>query len=253
MEYTIHKLAESAGVSVRTLHFYDTEGVLKPLRIGSNGYRYYGEQERLRLQQILFFRELEFPLDEIKAILDAPDFDMAEALKDQHRLLGLKRTRLGRLMKTIDETITSIKKKKTMSDSDLYGSFTKEEMEKYQEEARQKWGDTKAYKQSAERVKKMSKGDLAAIQKENEEVNRGLAAAMDKGAKSKEAQAAIARHHAGIERFYTCSPAMYRNLGKMYVDDPRFTAHYEKYRPGLAIFVRDAIVYFCDREEGKGK
>ncbi|HVS79510.1 MAG TPA: MerR family transcriptional regulator [Candidatus Paceibacterota bacterium] len=253
--YTVKQVADMAGVTVRTLHFYDEIGLLNPGAVRPNGYREYGEKELIRLQQIMFFRELDFELDEIRKILDAPDFDVRQALRDQRKLIELRRKRLGGLLKTIDRTIISLanktSKKKKMEDDKLYNSFSTDEVDQYAEEVKRRWGHTEAYKQSTARVAKMSKGDLAAIKRETEELNQALAKAMDQGTESSEVQALIAKHYAGIRRFYDCPMAMYRNLGKMYVDDPRFTATYDKYRPGLVVFMRDAIAHFCDTQEKK--
>lgn len=118
----------------------------------------------------------------------------------------------------------------------------------YQEEVKQRWGNTEAYRQSAERVSKMTKAEMEKLKKDSGELTKNLAANMDKGVGSKEVQTLIAQHHKSIQFFYDCPLEMYRNLGKMYTDDSRFTAYYDEYRPDLAVFVRNAIAYFCDKK-----
>lgn len=249
MSYTVHQLAQLAGISVRTLHYYDQIGLLEPTGIEENGYRYYESAELAKLQQILFFKELDFTLEEIKQIINAPNFDRLAALEEQKKLLELEQKRLTGVIKTIDKTIQTLKGGETMNDDDLYGDLDKKTVEEYKAEAKQRWGHTDAYRQSQERVSKMTKAQMQEIKKAGDELTKELAAAMDLPVDSPEVQALIKRHHAGIEVFYDCSMEMYRGLGQMYVDDPRFTATYDKYRPGLAIFLRDAILIYTDQKD----
>jgi DNA-binding transcriptional MerR regulator len=253
MSYTVQQLANLAGVSVRTLHYYDEVGLLKPARVQSNGYRHYEEAELLRLQQIMFFRELDFSLDNIRRILSSPRFDMTAALRGQKELIKLKRNRMDRLIQTINKTIKKINKEINMEDQELYGNFSKEEMEKYTEEAKQKWGHTEAFKQSQERVKKMGKAGLAKVLEESGKLTLEIAEAMAQGQdpKSEAVQKLIARHYDGLRAFYEPNLKMYRGMAKMYVDDPRFKANYENVAKGLAEFMRDGMIYFADRQETK--
>jgi DNA-binding transcriptional MerR regulator len=251
MTYTVKQLADLAGISVRTLHFYDQAGILKPARTEANGYRYYEEKELLKLQQILFFRELDFPVREIKRIISSPYFDMNSALRDQRKLIELKKNRLNRLMKTIDQTIQKINQEKNMEDKDLYGNFSKEEMDRYTEEARQKWGNTDAFKQSQERVKKMGKAGLNQVLKESGLLTQEIAECMKKGEdpKSARVQALIARHYDGLRAFYEPNFQIYRGLAGAYIGDERFKANYEKVAEGLAQYMHDAMIHYCDTHE----
>lgn len=140
-----------------------------------------------------------------------------------------------------------------MDDQELYGNFTKTEMDKYAEEAKKRWGDTDAYKQSQERVKKMGKAGLAKVIKEAGELTQEIVAAMTIGRnpKNKEVQELIARHYAGLRAFYEPNLKMYRGMAKMYVDDPRFKANYENVATGLAEFMRDGMICFADTQETK--
>ncbi len=251
MEYTVQQLAKVAGISVRTLHYYDEIGLLTPSFIKSNGYRVYEEKELLKLQQILFFRELEFPLEQIIALINSPKFNSLEVLQDQKKLLQLKRERTEKLLQTLDDTIKSLQGGEHMSVNDLYGNFSKKQMEEYQEEAKRRWGHTDAYKQSQERTKNWTKADYARIAKEQTGLTERIAVAMQKGfgSESSEVQTLIQEHFDFLKNFYEPSYEMYKGLGQMYVDDPRFTAYYEKFAKGLSIFMRDAMNFFCDQHK----
>ena len=248
MTYTVQQLAKLAGITPRTLHHYDAIGLLKPARIKSNGYRQYEAAELLRLQQIMFFRELEFPLEEIQKILDNPHFDIVTALRDHRTLLEIKKKRLDDLLGTIDNTLTKITKQKTMNDKELYAGFSKEEAAAYAAEAKARWGNTDAYKQSQERVKKMSKEQFERIGKEGDELQKEIVANMDKGPNSPAVQKLIAKHYDNLRYFYEPNLELYRGLADMYVSDPRFAAHFEKYHPDLPAFMRDAMHAFCESE-----
>lgn len=245
MPYTVTQLARLSGVSVRTLHYYDEVGLLKPGRVVKNGYRQYGDQELAKLQHILFFRELDFPLDEIKKIMSSPGFDVSRALRDQQQLLKMKRKRLDGLIKTIDKTISN----KHMQHEEMYDAFKDDDVKQYQDEVKQRWGQTDAYKQSMARVSKLTKKEMDKLKEDGKKHTQALADSMDKGPTHPDVQALIAQSHAGVNFFYDCSLEHFRNLGQMYVDDPRFTAYYEKFRPGLAVFVRDAINHYCDSKK----
>ncbi|HSA84370.1 MAG TPA: MerR family transcriptional regulator, partial [Patescibacteria group bacterium] len=247
----VHKLAELAGITVRTLHHYDQIGLLRPSFSGSNGYRYYEQEELIKLQQILFFRELEFSLEQIKDIMDSPNFDFVTAMQDQRKMLQLKKDRIDMLLATIEKTIRSRKGSTKMKNDDLYGGFTKKQMEEYKEEARKRWGDTDAFKQSEERTKHWIKADYDRVAKEGALWTHKFEELRDKGffMDSPEIQEMIGQHYNALRTFYEPNYEMYRGLGQMYVDDPRFTAYYEKFGKGLALFMRDAMNYFCDTHE----
>lgn len=247
--YTIHQLAELAHISTRTLRYYDQIGLLEPSRRSSNGYRLYGEVELLRLQQILFFRELEFPLEEIMRIMGMPHFNQIAALKDQRRLLGMKKVRLEKLISTITKTIKHMADKTKSTPAELYDAFKDEDVKHYQAEVKQRWGNSEAYKQSAQRVKKMTKAEMEKIKVDGKAHAQAIADAMSKGPAHPDVQVLIAKSHEGINFFYDCSLEMFRNLGQMYVDDARFSAYYEKFAPGLAVFMRDAITIYCDNKK----
>ena len=247
-EYTVQQLAKIAGVSVRTLHHYDHIGLLKPSSRNAARYRFYGEAELLRLQQILFFRELDCSLDDIARILDSPGFDPIDALEAHREELKKRAKRLDKLLETIDKTLRKLKgAKMEMSDQELYGGLSKEQAEAYAEEARQRW-DPKLVDETNASVKKWSKEKWARVNKEIDEIMRQLAALMGNPVEERKVQALVARHRAYLNNFYEVKPGMYRGLGKLYTEDPRFRAYFEKYRAGLADYLALAIEFYCDKE-----
>ena len=246
MSYSIHELANMAGISVRTLHYYDDIGLLDADRDVRNKYRVYKDGDLLKLQQILFFRELGFKLGEIKMSVDSPDFDLRIALKDHRKMIFLKRKGLDGLIVTIDRTIKKISSTNNMEDEKLYDSFSTGEIEEYKKEAKQKWGNTKSYKQFTERVKKMGKRGLSKAMEESAKITDDLARCMNKGfdAESEVVQRLIRQHYNWLKHFYEPSIELYLGLAKMYLEDERFKANYEKVAKGLAQFVHDAMVVF---------
>jgi DNA-binding transcriptional MerR regulator len=254
MGYTINKLAKLAGVSVRTLHYYDEVGLLKPSAVQKNGYRVYEQAELLKLQQILFFRELDFPLEEIKQAFSSPSFNTQRALRDHRAMIELKKRRLSGLIKTIDRTLKKLDSQKPMEEKDLqqlYETFGEDTIKNYAEEVKQRWGDTEAYKQSMERASKTTKADYEKYKKDSDIFMKKVAATMDKGATSPEFQTLIAEHFKSLSAWYEPNFEMYRGLANMYVEDPRFTAYYENYRPGLAKVFSEAILYFIEHNQPK--
>lgn len=249
MSYTVKQLADLAGVSVRALHYYDEIGLLSPGRIEDNSYRCYEEQDLLRLQQILFFRELDFSLKDIKQILSSPSFDMREALLDQRSLIELKKKRLEGLIQTIDKTIKKIDMEANMEDKELYGGFTKDEMDKYTEEARGRWGDTEAFRESVSRVKKMGKEGLDQVMAENGMILDEIASQMSCDPKSEGVQNLIDRHYNSLRAFYEPNLELYRGLADLYVTDERFEAFFENIAEGLAHFMHDAMLHYVDMHE----
>ncbi len=238
-----------SGLSVRTLHHYDAIDLLKPSYIKSNGYRIYEEKELLKLQQILFFRELEFPLNKIKTILLSKTFNQGSALLDQKKLLILKKRKLQKLLKTIDLTIAELKGGENyMTNDDKFSAFNDPTYQKYKDEVEEKWGKTDAYKESIIRVGKMTKGELENVKKEAGDITFKIADLMNKGfaPDSNEVQVQIDRFYKHLSNFYDPSYEMFRGLGKMYIEDIRFTETYEKVAKGLAAFKSEAMVFYTD-------
>jgi DNA-binding transcriptional MerR regulator len=250
VSYTVRQLATMAGVSVRTLHYYDQIGLLEPSSRSRAGYRLYGEEDLMRLQQVLFYRELEVPLDRIRETLERPDFDPVAALEEHRRSLEEKGARIARLLETVDKTIARMGGEATMlTDEELYEGFTKEQIRRYTREAKERWGKGPQYAESQRRVRSWSKEKLAAIKKAGAGVEEGLAAIVKAGRlgpEAREAQELIARWADYIRSFYDPSPEVFRGLGEMYVENPEFRARYDALAPGLAEFMRDAMAIFAD-------
>jgi DNA-binding transcriptional MerR regulator len=244
--YTVQQLARLAAVSVRTLHHYDHIGLLKPSARTAAGYRLYGEADLLRLQQILFFRELDFPLADIQAILDEPGFDQVKALHDHRRLLQQEADRLERLLKTIEKTISKLTEDNMpMTDEELYEGFTPEQIERYTREASELY-DPKLVAEANRRVRQMSRARWQAVKAEGGAVAQQLADLMDKEPGDAAVQAAIAHHYAWVDNFWHPTAESYRGLGTGYAEHPGFRAFYEKYGAGLADFLCAAMAYYAD-------
>jgi DNA-binding transcriptional MerR regulator len=244
--YTVRQLAKLAKVSVRTLHHYDQIGLLKPTSRTAAGYRQYGEKDLLRLQQILFFKELDVPLSEIQTILDRPGFDQVQALQDHKTLLVQRADRLSRLLKTIDATIDKLSEAKmSLTEAELYEGLSQDQIDRWKQEVREKY-DPKIVAESQQRVSKMSKQQWAAIKAEGGAVTQELAALMGKPIGDPQVQKAIGRQFAWVGNFYTVTPEIFRGLGQLYVEHPEFRANYEKVKVGLADFIQAAITYYCD-------
>jgi DNA-binding transcriptional MerR regulator len=253
MEYSVKQLADLSGVSVRTLHYYDQTGLLKPCCYGENGYRIYGQKELERLQQILFFRELDFKLDEIKAIIDNPGFDLLQALQLHRRLLENKIARFNNLIATVDKTILKIKGETEMSEKEYYAGFSREQQEKYKEEIRQKYG-AKELDESERRMKKWSKEDFAATNRESEKIFTSIRDNMALGFDSPAVQAQIKLLHQWLNKFYDCDRNMLLGVGHMYNEHPDFVRMYKtKYHENMPGFLFQAIEYYCKQAESLTK
>jgi len=249
MKYTVKKLADMSGVSVRTLHYYDQINLLNPQDYQENGYREYGHDEALRLQQILFFRELGFGLESIKEIMDGPDFDLAAALLTHRDLLEAKIERIYELITTVDKTINKLNGDTTMKDDELYRGFDEKKQKEYEQEIAAKYGQ-KVVDQSNARVKDFTKADWDRVQDELKSIHDEISANWDKGPESPEVQVAIARHREWLTIFSTCDDERHLGLGEMYVADERFRENYKKFlgHEDGAEFMRDAIRHYCRKK-----
>jgi DNA-binding transcriptional MerR regulator len=246
MEYTIQKLASLAGVSTRTLRYYDEIGILKPARINSSGYRIYGQEEVNRLQQILFYRELGVGLDSIKEIVTAPSFDGAKALREHREKLLEKREQLDLLIANVDKTIALTEGRITMSNKEKFEGFKKKMIEdnekKYGKEIRDKYGKESVEASNA-KVMNMTEEQYQEVTALAEQIHTTLAEAFKTGDPAGElAQKAANLHKQWLTYYWKdYSKEAHAGLAQMYVDDERFTAYYDKEQPGTAVFLRDAI------------
>lgn len=255
MEYTILKLSQMAGVSTRTLRHYDSIGLLKPLRTNSSGYRIYGQKEIALLQQILFYRELGFALEEIRSIVLSPGFDNLTALQEHRRKLKQERERLDILISTVDKTIDSVTGRKTMTDRDKFEGFKKDLVAaneaKYGKEIREKYG-AETIDKSNQRMLKLTKEEYDRW----EELSRLIHITLKEAYETKDPSGEKAQETARLHReWLTLSWGHYNKeahagLGDMYAADDRFKAYYDKEQDGLAEFLRDAIhVYTADLKD----
>lgn len=252
MEYTVHELALISGVSVRTLHYYDTIGLLSPMRIEENGYRKYGVEQVDRLQQILFYKELGVSLKRIKAILQDEHFNREKELEEQLQALLQKKQELEVLIENVRKTIKSVRGEENMSDKEKFDGFKKqmiaENEEKYGKEIREKYGD-EAIDASNAKLMGMSQSQWESTQKLSEEINAKLQEAFQEGNPASE----LAQEVCDLHRQWLCmywkegmySKEAHKALAEGYVADERFTAYYDKLGEGCTKFLRDAIVIYC--------
>lgn len=241
----IKEVAELTGVTVRTLQYYDRIGLLRPSSLTEAGYRVYDQEALETLQQILFFRELDFPLSQIKELLSDPDFDRMEALAKQRELLMLKRERLDRLIGTLDNRL---KGEKTMD----FRNFDQTEIEKakkdYADEVKARWGHTDAYAESERKTVRYGKEDWKAVNEKGEEILREFGRHRIDAPESEAVQALVCRWQQHItDSFYTCTDEILAGLGEMYTADPRFTENIDKYGEGTAALMAKAIAIYCSK------
>jgi DNA-binding transcriptional MerR regulator len=249
MEYTVQKLSKLAGVSTRTLRYYDEIGILKPARINSSGYRIYGHKEVSRLQQILFYKELGVSLENIKEIIISPNFDCTTALKEHREKLLAKKYQLDMLIANVDKTIAESEGRIIMSDKEKFEGF-KEKLisdneEKYGNEIRKKYGDA-VINSSNEKFRNMTKEQYTEYERLGKEIIDTLQAAFaTKDPASDLAQKAVDLHRTWLSYTWNnYSKEAHAGLAQMYVADERFTKYYDKEQPGLAAFLSDAILIY---------
>ncbi|MBU5462889.1 MerR family transcriptional regulator [Lachnoclostridium sp. MSJ-17] len=237
MKMQIKEFAQQIGVSVRTLHYYDEIGLLKPSEVDAqNGYRFYDERSLERMQEILFYRELDFSLKTIAQILSSPDYDKQQALTRQRKLLLAKKERLERLIDALD---SMEKGEGFMKPNNEYEDLKN----KYAEEVRQRWGSTDAYKESQQRNTDFSQAAslLDAVFEEFAELDRSGISPDNEAAKIQveKLQRCI------TDNFYTCTNEILAGLGQMYVADVRFKNYIDKHGEGTAEFVSQCIKSYC--------
>ena len=249
MEYTVQRLASLAGVSTRTLRYYDEVGILKPARINSSGYRIYGQEEVDRLQQIMFYRELGVSIEDIKAIMTSKGFDKAAALKSHREKLLAKRQQIDQLIENVEKTIALSEGRIKMSDKEKFEGFKKNLIEdnekKYGKEIREKYGEDIVNGSNA-RLMNMTKEQYEEFEQLGREVLDTLYAAFKTGDPAGElGQKAADLHRKWLGYTWNSySKEAHAGLANMYVADERFTAFYDKEQPGATAFLRDAILIY---------
>jgi DNA-binding transcriptional MerR regulator len=246
--YTVKQLSTLAGVTPRTLRHYDQINLLKPESVGENGYRYYGEQSLLRLQQILFYRELGLGLEPIREMMDRPGFQVIDALEGHRESLQGRIRRLERLIQTVEETIQHLKGENFMSAKGFFEGFSEEEQEEYARQAEQMY-DPETVRESNRKWKSYSAEKKQAILDEGKQVYLDMIAAMPKGADSPEAQACVERWQKHMDYFWTPNLDQLLGLATMYGQSPDFKANFDQLHPALADFMREAVtVYVAARK-----
>ena len=254
MEYTVQKLGSLAGISPRTIRYYDEIGILKPARINSSGYRIYGQGEVDRLQQIMFYSALGVSLESIKILVTAPSFDGAKALREHREKLLEKRSQLDLLIANVDKTLASTEGGIKMTDKEKFAGFKQKMIDdneqKYGDEIREKYGKDTVEK-SNQKLMNMTEEEYAAVTSLANELKLTLAEAFKTG----DPASAIAQKAADLHKqwltFYWSqyTKEAHAGLGQMYVDDERFRAHYDEEQPGTAAFLRDAILIYTGLKE----
>lgn len=244
MSYSVGQVAAFAGVTVRTLHHYDEIGLLVPGGRSHAGHRRYDDADLDRLQQILFYRELGFPLDEVAALLDDPEADPRAQLRRQHELLTARIEKLQKMAAAVEHAMEAREMGIDLTPEERFEVFGDKDPEQYAEEAEQRWGGTEAYAESQRRASRYTKDDWKRLQAEVDAWSERYAVLVTAGAPpAGEAAMDLAEEHRRhISRwFYECPHEMHRCLGEMYVSDERFKAFYDSLHPGLAEHLKEAI------------
>ena len=239
-----NELADIAGISVRTLHYYDTIGLLSPEIDRENGYRNYSDQDVSTLQQILFFRQLNFKLTQIKDILNSPKYHQTEALLEQKDIILKEQTRLNNILKLIDKTIQAERGEITMTNEEKFSGVDFSH-NPYEQEAREKWGDEKV-EQANQNLKKMGAKEA---EREFDEIYTQLADLRHLDPESDAAQQEIGKWYDFLNKVGEYTPEMFKNLGEMYTADERFTKNIDKYGDGLAEFMKEAMTVYYEQHK----
>jgi DNA-binding transcriptional MerR regulator len=250
VDYSVGEVARYAGISVRTLHHYDRIGLVAPGGRTGKGYRRYAEHDLERLHQVLFYRELGFPLDQIATILDEPGTDAVAHLRRQHRLLNERITRLQAMVAAVEHAMEAQQMGISLTPEERFEVFGEHDPERYADEVRERWGDTDAYRESRRRTASYGKEEWQRVKAAGDDLERRFAAALAAGTPATDPAALdLAEEHRQhiVRWFYDCPYPMHRGLADMYLADERFTRHYEDVAAGLARYVHDAIHANADR------
>jgi|MDTD01.1.fsa_nt_gb DNA-binding transcriptional MerR regulator len=248
-QYTVKKLSKIAGISVRTLHHYDEIGLLKPSIRTDASYRLYGHKELVRLQQILFYKELDFPLRTIQELLNHPSFDNLQALQNHRKALIERKNRLATLLKTIDNTILTLKgEQKMLTNDELYAGFSKNTAQTIRQEAIEKYG-VETVQTTENNLRKMDKAQFEALKKEGEDIATAIAQLMHLAPSDEKVQEQIHRHHLHIVQMWGGAVEKskvletYKGLADLYVQDNRF---YADIKMGFNSFISQAMLHYVN-------
>lgn len=255
MAYTVKKLSELSGVTVRTLHFYEEIALLKPAYYGSNGYRYYEEKQLLQLQQILFFKELGFSLKQIQKVVGRGDFDQLAALYSHRKSLSKEWEKIGVLLKTIDKTIKHLKGKKKMKEREMFDGFNitlvkAKEGQSYSAAEKIVFQSVKNPTKNAKDVEKRGKAYYDNITKTTHAIFKELVHCIEKGLdpSADEVQKIIKRHHTFAEQIHSATKDVYKAMAELYAEHPEFRKQLDPFHPRLAIFMAEAMRVFADQK-----
>lgn len=249
--YQIKEISEACGVSKRTLRYYDTIGLLSPSKISESGYRLYTEKDLEKMQEILFFKELSFKLKEIKAIMEHDQYKPLETFQAQRDLLILKRDRLNRVIKQLNDVLDDVEKGDFKMTKENLGVFSKKDIiskqKAYKSEVKEKYGDTQYYEASQKRTKNYTKEDWHRVQDKSNRIFDELYTLIDEPVNNPEVQKLVSKWRQFItQNFYECDLSIFKSLGEMYIQDERFTKNIDEGRPGLSQFIKEAIDYYCE-------
>ncbi|GAB2986934.1 transcriptional activator Mta [Mucilaginibacter puniceus] len=251
--YTVKQLAKMAGISVRTLHLYDKMKLLRPAIRTRAGYRLYSEAELLRLQQILFYKELDFALKDIKQILDEPDFDVSKALESHKKALGLKKSRINTLLKTIDNTLHNLKNKTMMNADELYDGLSPQQAAAYRKEAIETYGK-EVVEHAETHLKKLDKAAMQALVAKQKDLAQALYLLYEQDPTSPQVQELISRHYMNTRKLWGTEHAAdkqaeaYKGLGNLYLTDERFNLTGDENYLKFAAFIKAGMAYFADHQ-----
>lgn len=256
MAYTVKKLSELSGVTIRTLHFYEEEGLIKPSYYGSNGYRYYEEKELLQLQQILFFKELGFTIKQIKNVIGKDDFDQLSALNSHRKSLNQEWEKIGQLLKTIDKTINHLKGKKKMKHNEIFDGFNITLVKKakghepYSAAEEIVGKSARNPTKNVEDVEKRGKAFYENATKTAHGIFRELIYCIEKGLapNSPEVQCIIKKHHAFTDQIQDATQEVYKAMAELYQKHPEFRKQLDPFHPKLAEFMSKGMIIFADKE-----
>lgn len=255
MAYTVKNLSELSGVTVRTLHFYEEAGLLKPAYYGSNKYRYYEEKELLQLQQILFFKELGFTLKQIQKVVGKSDFDQLAALHSHKKALSKEWEKIGLLLKTIDRTINHLKGKKKMKDKEIFDGFNitlvkAKEGQSYSTAEKLVLQSVKNPTKNTKDVERRGKAYYDNITKTAHSLFKELVHCIEKGLdpSTDEVQKIIKKHHAFVEETHAATQKVYKAMAQLYSEHPDFRKKLDPFHHELASFMADGMKTFADQE-----
>lgn len=249
--YSVKQLAKLAGVTVKTLHLYDQMGLLIPAERTDSRYRLYKAPELLRLQQILFYRELDFPLKEIMAILDDPNFDLIKALESHKTMLKAKKTKINTLIKTLEHTIHSLNHKTMLNLEDLYEGLNQEEARNYRSQAISNYGE-ETVTHAESHLKSLSKEDMQALVARQKELGKSLYLLKHLDPANESVQKLVHQHYLNTRKLWGTHDARdkqaeaYKGLGQLYLSDERFTSESGASDPGFRIFISEAMSFYAE-------